>query len=204
MDPDDLLDRSAPPIAERTPALTDLLEDMASSSRPRRRRRRGLALVAGGGALAAGLAVAGTAAAVLVYTNQNVPDATVERTVSWTSSTGHHCFVAFEFGPRPVTDPNYSADQGDALRAARDWVETLDLGSMHPRAFVEHWYRHLQRISADHASRAALVEHYGNRSDELEASAVMFGLTAKGNAYLRSHGFDPRSLNSGPSAGCDQ
>ena len=62
-DPNTLLDEASPRVAEMTPELRSLLDEMVSVTRPRSRRPTRLALTAGGLGAAVVLGVAGTAAA---------------------------------------------------------------------------------------------------------------------------------------------
>jgi hypothetical protein len=211
VDPNTLLDNSSPRVAEMTPALRLLLDEMVTVNRSRRRRLRVVPLAASGLAAAAAPGVAGTVAAAIVmhYTNANVPDATESGHFSWTSAAGHACAVNVQVGPRPDSDPNYSDSQDAALSATHDWIASFDVSVIDiPRAETS-WLRVMQRTqlgnpdSADGKwSAADLASRF--TGDELEKYAVIDATTRYLSSYLESKGYTLQSLNSGVGAECDE
>ncbi len=198
MDLDSMLAEAAPDAPEPTVEIARLLDEMAAV---RPRGLRGLALIKGGLALGGAVAVAGaTAAAVITYTNGSVPDSLVDASYPWTTAQGVTCRVSVSFGPRPATDPLYSAEQTAALAAARAWARSFEITSIDRGEAETHWLDHMEAVSVGHPSRAELVAHFRDRG--LETNAVVYAVDSRADRALREHGFDPASLNGGSGIEC--
>ncbi len=204
MDPNTLLDEASPRVAELTPGLRSLLDEMVSATRPRPRRTKRRALTAGGLGVGVALGVAGAAAASVVmhYTLANVPDSTEGASFAWTLASGHECTLDVQVGPRADADPNYSSSQDEALAAARDWMTSFDIGSIDVQRAEREWLGLMQRTQVGSPSAAELAEKFSG--DELEKYAIVNAATSRLADYLTDRGYDPRSLNSGTGLGCDQ
>jgi hypothetical protein len=204
VDPNTLLDEASPRVAELTPELRSLLDEMVSATRPRSRRTKRRALTAGGLGVGLSLGVVGVAAASVVmhYTFANVPDSTESASFAWRLASGHECTLDVEVGPRPDADPNYSSSQDEALAAARDWMASFEIGSIDVQRAEGEWLRLMQRTQVGRPSAAELSETFSG--DELEKYAIVNAATSRLADYLTDRGYDPRSLNSGTGVGCDQ
>lgn len=202
MDPNAVLDDAAPRVAETTPELLSLLDDMVRTYRPTVRRRGRLAVTGGalGATVVLGFAGAAAAAAVMHYTNANVPDSTESSSFTWTSSAGNTCTVTVQAGPRPDSDPNYSTSQGDALSAVHEWMGSFDVAAVDIAQAEKTWLQSMHRSQADHPSTAGLSRRF--TGDELERYAVTDAATRALSDYLASRGFALRSLNTGVGAEC--
>lgn len=204
MDPNTLLDEASPRVAELTPELRSLLDEMVSATRPRPRRAKSRALTAGGLGVGVALGLAGVAAASVVmhYTFANVPDSTESASFAWTLASGHECTLDMQVGPRADADPNYSSSQDEALAAARDWMASFDIASIDVQRAEREWLRLLKHTQVGSPSAAELSQKFSG--DELEKHAIMNAATSRLADYLTDRGYDPRSLNSGAGLGCEQ
>ena len=211
MDPNTLLDNSSPRVAEMTPELHSLLDEMVTANRPQPRRLRAVPLAASGLVAAAALGVAGTAAAAIVmhYTNANVPDATESGHFSWTSAAGHACTLQVDAGPRADSDRNYSDAQAAALSATHDWIASFDVSTIDISSAEASWLRGMERsqignpASADGKwSASELARRF--TGDELEKYAVVDAVNHDLSSYLESRGYNLRSLTHGFGAVCDR
>jgi len=206
-----LLDNSSPRVAEPTPELRSLLDEMVTVTRPRARRLRAVPVAASGFGAALALGVAGTAAAAVVmhYTNANVPDSTQTGQFSWTSAQGHACTLRVSVGPRADSDPNYSSSQSAALNAAQGWMNSFDVSRITIPEAERTWLNTMHRTQTGNPnsangtwSVAELERTYAG--DELERYAVMDAATTDLSSYLKASGYALRSLNSGVGTECDE
>jgi hypothetical protein len=202
VDPNTLLDEASPRVADLTPELRSLLDEMVWVTRPRSRRAKRRALTGAGLGVGVALGVAGTAAASVImhYTFVNVPDSTESARFSWTLASGHECTLNMQVGPRADEDPRYSSSQDKALAAARDWMASFDIGSVDVQDAEREWLRIMQRTEVGSPSVAELSQKFSG--DELEKYALVNAATTGLADYLTDRGYDPRSLNSGAGLGC--
>lgn len=195
MDLDAMLDEAAPPLADRSPELTGLLDELVAATRPvvSRRRRRRAALVGGAVGIAGVLGLGGAAAAGIG------PDL-VQGLFPWTSDGGTSCELVASFEPRAPGDPNYSSSQAAAMASAEEWVASFDLGSVDQNAAEERWFRYLEDVSVGDPTRAELEETF--QGQDLETHALILEATRRLERHLADRGFDLRSLDGGVGVQC--
>lgn len=185
MDLDDLLDRSAPPTAVRTPALerelTALVLATESAGRPRPKALR----TAWVGALATGLVGVGTAGAMaagLVPTPSWVP---------WSTSSGTNCEMRFYANPagpdgEPLNGTYSDAEKGRAVAEASIFLAGFDYDSIDEAEAIKKWQQ-------EEAATIASVTDPAERQppltgDELEITAVGAEVWDHLAAHLQAEG----------------
>ena len=164
MDIDDLLARSAPPRAERTPELREALRllavDVESQSRTPRRVRRGT-LLAGATAAILGLGAAGAAAGDFL-----------PRWVPWTTDQGSTCTIQFRVKPFLTPEehleyPHFGEDEYPAFDVSEDEYPHLSQGKVEA---IQEALRFLATFDVDSIDYAQAIRDYQREEDAAIAS----------------------------------
>lgn len=208
MDLDDLLARSAPAVTPRTPALDDVLTELARETESRHRAAGRLRRAAGAGVAAAalGLGVAGTAVAV-------------NNGALWFTTTGSGDMCEMEFAVHPVGiseelssgEPATimegrtawpSQEEQDAVATeARSYLGSYDFDAIDREAAMAEYDVEQRRIIAEAAPGEKQPLDVG---DDLEVRAVQTKVARDLVAHLEGLGMDPHVVTFavGMSAGC--
>jgi hypothetical protein len=181
MDLDELLDRSAAPVAPRTQELRHevqaMLVEAERAARPRRRRLRAV-VVAGA---VAGVVVMGTTGAMAAGL---IPGPAWMG--PWTTGSGSACHMEFwvsEAGPdgEPLSRNYPEAEKQHALAVARDFLANLDPANIDKDAAIDQWR---QKESAAIAAGPAGEKQPRLEGDDLEITAVGQVVWQRLDAYL--------------------
>lgn len=189
MDLNDLLDRSAPRVAPRSPTLSKELNDLvvgaeATARSAGRRYRAGLV-----GALTAGVLGVGTVGAMatgVVSTPGWVP---------WTTEAGATCELEFDavpdLGPGVVspTRTYTAAEERQAVAEANRFLDEFDYGSIDVDEAIEKWGEGDAQVSGD---PDAIRRYEAIKEDTLELGSVGREVEAR----LAKH-LDEKGLPSG-------
>lgn len=208
MDIDDLLARSAPPVAARTTALAEDLHALVRESEPSRRAGRRFSRTALGTGIVAGVLSLGAVGAAAV-----INDGTLWFT---TTSSGDACEMEFTVDPvgpehaasgEPArimagrtTWPS-AAEQEATAAEARRFLDEFDFEVLDRAAAVRRFDAEQRRIIAAAPPGEAQPLLTG---DELETTAVGFAVIDSLVAHLKAEGLSPHVINTGigSSAGC--
>lgn len=187
MDLNDLLDRSAPRVAPRSPALTRELDDLvvgaeATARSTGRRRRAGLV-----GALTAGVLGLGTAGAMatgVVSTPGWIP---------WTTGSGATCQMEFdavpELGPG-IESPSRTytaAEERQAVAEANRFLDELDYRTIDADEAIEKW-RHLERVVRDDTDPELAERHGAVEESSLEIASIGHEVSDRVTKHLEAEG----------------
>ena len=210
MDIDDLLARSAPPIAPRTAELRDDLRALVRECEPPRRARRRVSRTVVGSGVAAGVLGLGMVGAAAVINDGGL----------WftTTSAGDACEM--EFSVEPVGPQNAAngdpamimagrtswpsaAEQKTTATEARKFLARFDYGAVDRAAAVRRFDIEQRRIvaTAPHGEAQPLLT--GN---DLETAAVGSVVSDALSTHLKARGLSPYAVITltGSSAGCSQ
>ena len=188
MDIDELVTRSAPPTAERTPELTEALRllaaDAEAQARPARRARRAAGLL-GATAAIVGLGAAGATAAGFV-----------PGWVPWTTGEGSSCTM--KFGAKPhdrfgdPLDYTYgkpleggSAELRRAVDEANRFLATFDLDAIDEARAIKEFQ---QGEDAAIAAMPPAEQQPRLTGDDLALNAVWLTVSGELDAHLASLG----------------
>lgn len=203
MNLDELLDRSAPRVAGRTPELRHELRMLVvKTDAVRRSRRRRRALLTGVGVVAAGIAGWGAADGAGLTGGRHFP---------WTDPAGSACTLSFVVGP-VSGDPGSSNSPGDprdvpkhinpiaqqkAVADARRFVASFSLDSVEEKQAVK-VYRAVQKRNA-----ARGLQPDPATGDDFVLASVGYLFGQELDSYLRTHGDTPSLVASSYSGGGD-
>lgn len=194
MDLDTLLDRAAPPLADRTPGLKAALGELVLAAQPvARRRRRRVALAGGAVGLVTAVAVGGAAAAGVGFP---------AGVFGWTSEEGTSCVVGVTFEPVTPGEVGYTTGQEPALAEARRWVAAFDIASVDRATAADQWLSHMEEISADQPTRRELEDIF--QGDDLESHALSHEVYRQFEEHMTAEGYDTRPLNPAVAVGCGE
>jgi hypothetical protein len=181
MELDELLDRSAAPVALRTQELRHevqaMLVEIERAARPRRRRSRAV-VVAGA---AAGVVVMGTTGAMAAGL---IPGAAWMG--SWTTGSGSACHMEFwvsDAGPdgEPLSRNYPETEKQHALAVARGFLANIDQANIDRAAAIDQWR---QKERAVIAAAPAGEKQPRLKGDDLEITAVGQVVWQRLDAYL--------------------
>ena len=191
MNLDELLAQAAPPVASRTPELTETLRELVPATEhagTAGRRRGARAAAAAAVAVLAVLGAGGTAAA-----NGLLPD-----WFPWTTQSGASCGLTASVELRRdgdgalITDRWSEVEQRQALSSAEDYLGSLDLDAIDRKQAAERWFTYLEGISVTHPSRAELESKF--QGERLEVQSLMYEVDRRLDDHLTARGYDPDSV----------
>lgn len=180
MDIDDLLARSAPPSAERTPALKEALRllaaDAESQARPPRRTRRTLLV----GTTSALVVLGATGATAAGFMPGWVP---------WTTGEGSSCTMQFAAKPYwtdgDSLETEHSTENAAAVDEANRFLATFDLDSIDEAQAIKDFQREEDAVIASmpQSEQAPLMT-----GDDLALNAVWLKVSRALDADLAALG----------------
>lgn len=186
MDLDDLLTRSAPPVATRTPDLDAQLRGLAAATEHAARpRKRGLRLVAATTATVAVVAAGGAAAA----------SGLLPEWMPWSTSTGRACEASYSVtmagpdgGPlTPDVAAMSTAEKQRVVDAANTFLATFDYDTVDLDAAIDRWRTDeaVIRASAGPGERQPKLS-----GTDLEITATSQEVSRRLDAALTAQGLD--------------
>lgn len=197
MNLDELLDRSAPPVAARTATLHEDLRDLVRTTQPtsaRGRRRIATVTLIAAGLVGAG--AAGAAAGILPWP-----------TWTTTSSTGSTCQMDFRvhphhlYGGEEQTRTISRAEENRVAAEARRLLDRIDYNAIDLDAAIRAWRKAEAQAIAGEAPDERQPVMTG---DDLTQSAMYYVVTRRVTAELRAEGLDPQAVTFGAGSRCER
>jgi hypothetical protein len=201
MDLDELLDASAPPVAARTPSLSDELAAIVAGSEaavaPSRRRMR---LVVAGSLVAGVVGLGSAATATGYFPAGHWP---------WSTSTGNSCQVTFDVvlngvggdvsNPAPGLASMNLAERQAVLVAARQFLSSFDYASVDRQEAIAKWQAGEAKAIAGEPPAERQPKLTG---DELELTALYAEVNRQLDDYLVARGLNPSAIIPGGTNRC--